>query len=260
VANGKTLTLTGATLSGGDAGNYILDSVATTTANITALHITGSFTASNKIYNGNASATVLTETPNGIITPDVVTLTGGTATFSDKNVGTAKTVTLTGATLSGGDAATTSWTRWPRPPPISPRCTSPHLHRNSKTYNGNTSATVLTETPNGIITPDVVTLTGGTATFSDKNVGTAKTVTLTGATLSGGDAGNYILDSVATTTANITALHITGTFTANSKTYNGNTSATVLTETPNGIITPDVVTLTGGTATFSDKNVGTPRP
>ena len=53
----------------------------------------------------------------------------------------------------------------------------------------------------------MVSLTGGTATFADKNVGNGKTVTLTGATLSGRDAGNYILDSVATTTANITGGH-----------------------------------------------------
>ena len=66
----------------------------------------------------------------------------------------------------------------------------------------------------GAIGGDVVSLTGGTATFDDKTVGNGKTVTLTGASLSGADAGNYVLDSVATTTANITALHITGSFTA----------------------------------------------
>jgi len=38
----------------------VLDSVATTTANITVLHITGTFTAANKVYDGNTSATVLT--------------------------------------------------------------------------------------------------------------------------------------------------------------------------------------------------------
>jgi hypothetical protein len=43
-------------VTGTDAGNYVLDSVTTTTANITALHITGSFTASNKVYDGNNSA------------------------------------------------------------------------------------------------------------------------------------------------------------------------------------------------------------
>ena len=36
-----------------------------------------------------------------------------------------------------------------------------------------------------------MSLTGGTAAFADKNVGTGKTVTVTGLTLSGTDAGNY---------------------------------------------------------------------
>ena len=35
---------------------------------------------------------------------DTVSLAGGTATFDNKNVGTGKTVTLTGATLTGADA------------------------------------------------------------------------------------------------------------------------------------------------------------
>ena len=82
----------------------MLDSVSTTTANITAKHITGSFTAQNKQYDGDTSATVLTRSLNGVISPDVITLAAGTATFSDKNVGNGKTVTLTGASLSGADA------------------------------------------------------------------------------------------------------------------------------------------------------------
>src|SRR5439155_7052922 len=90
--------------SGADAGNYALDSVGTTTANITALRITGSFTADNKQYDGNATAAVLTRSLSGTIGADVVSLTGGTATFADKNVGNGKTVTLTGASLSGADA------------------------------------------------------------------------------------------------------------------------------------------------------------
>jgi len=84
----------------------------------------------------------------------------------------------------------------------------------SKTYDGNTSASVLTRALSGAISGDMVSLAGGAATFGDKNVGTGKTVTLMGASLSGADSGNYILDSVATTTTNITALHITGSFTA----------------------------------------------
>ena len=224
---------------------------------VNAKHITGSFTAANKVYDGNTTATVLTRSLSGVIAPDVVTLTGGTATFDNKNVGTGKTVTLTGAALSGAAAsnyildsvATTT-----------ANITGLHITGSftaaNKIYDGNTTATVLTRSLSGVIAPDVVTLTGGTATFADKNVGNGKTVTLTGATLSGAGAGNYVLDSVATTTANITAKHITGSFTADNKVYDGNDSATVLTRSLSGVIAPDVVTLTGGTATFADKNVG----
>src|SRR5207253_915047 len=161
VGNGKVVTLTGASLAGTDAGNYVLDSVATTVANITAKHITGSFTADNKIYDGNNTATVATRSVNGTILGDVVSLTGGTATFIDKSVGTGKTVTLAGASLSGLDA------------------------------------------------------------------------------------GNYVLDSVATTVANITAKHITGSFTAANKIYDGNNSATVLTRSLVGEISGDAVSLSG---------------
>src|SRR5205085_11806504 len=102
---------------------------------------------------------------------------------------------------------------------------------------------------------DVVSLTGGTAAFGDKNVGTGKTVTLAGAGLSGTNAGNYILDSVAPTTADITPLHITGTFTSTDKQYDGNTSATAANRSLLGAIAGDAVSLTGGTATFNDKSV-----
>src|SRR6266568_2447217 len=239
-----TVTLTGATLSGGDAGNYVLDSVATTTANITVLHITGTFTAANKVYDGNNSATVLTRSLSGTIMGDVVSLTGGAATFSNKNVGMGKTVTLTGATLSGGDAgnyvldsvSTTTAN-------ITAKHITGSFTADNKEYDGNNSATVLTRSLSGTIMGDVVSLTGGTATFADKYVGNGKIVTLTGASLSGLDASNYVLDSVATTTANITAKHITGSFTADNKVYDGDTSATVLTRSLIGAI--GGVSLTG---------------
>ena len=98
-------------------------------------------------------------------------------------------------------------------------------------------------------------LDGGTATFNDKAVANGKTVTLAGATLTGSDAGNYVLDSVATTTANITALHISGSFTAANKPYDGTTTASVLTRSVSGVLSGDTVNLYGGTATFSDKAV-----
>ena len=50
---------------------------------------------------------------------------------------------------------------------------------------------------------DTVAYTGGSAAFDTKNVGNAKTVSATGLSLSGRDAGNYTVNSSATTVASI---------------------------------------------------------
>src|SRR5690606_24582591 len=115
-----------------------------------------------------------------------------------------------------------------------------------KIYDGNASAVVLTRSVSGEVAGDNVALSSGTATFSDKNVDTGKTVTLTGATLAGGDAGNYTLTSVSTTTADITQLDISGTFTADNKTYDGSTNAIVSGTVVVGMISGDDVALSGG--------------
>ncbi|WP_392544136.1 MBG domain-containing protein [Oryzobacter telluris] len=258
VGTAKTVTGSGFTLSGTHAGNYTLGSVATTTAAITAKSLTGSFTSANKTYDGTTTATATNRTLTGVVGAEDVTLTGGTATFADKNVATNKTVTLTGATLSGtqsgnytlGSVATTT-------ADITAKSLTGSFTSANKTYDGTTTATATNRTLTGVVGAEDVTLTGGTATFGDKNVGTGKTVTLTGATLSGTQSGNYTLGSVATTTADITAKSLTGSFTSANKTYDGTTTATATNRTLTGVVGAEDVTLTGGTATFADKNVGT---
>ena len=133
----------------------------------------------------------------------------------------------------------------------------------NKVYDGNNTAVVLTRTLNGVLSGDVgnVSLTGGTATFADAQVANGKTVTLAGSALSGTAAGNYSLSTVATTTADITALGITGSFTAQNKVYDGNNTAVALTRELNGVLAGDVgnVSLAGGTATFADAQVAPAR-
>jgi hypothetical protein len=77
LAWGKTVTATGLSLTGSDAGNYTVNPTATTTANITPLGITGNFTASSKVYDATTNATVLTRTLTGVLGSDDVTLTAG---------------------------------------------------------------------------------------------------------------------------------------------------------------------------------------
>jgi len=259
IGTGLTVTLVGATLAGADAGNYVLDGVSTTTANITALHVTGSFVADNKVYDDTTAATVLSRSPGSIIGGDTVTLTGGTATFATDNSGTGIVVTLVGAALAGADAgnyvldgvATTTANI------TALGLTGSFTVSSTKVYDSTTAATVLTRSPGSVLGADVVTLSGGTATYATDAIGTGIVVTLTGATLAGADAGNYTLSGVSTTTANITALHVTGSFVANNKVYDSTTAATVASRSPGSIIGGDAVTLSGGTATFSSDVIGT---
>ena len=165
---------------------------------------------------------------------DTVTVSGGTANFANKNVGMGKTVTATGFVLGGADggnymlspnSATTTAS-------ITPLTISGSFTAGDKVYDGNNSASISVRSLSGAIGGDVVSLTGGTATFADKNVGTGKTVTGTGISLSGADAPNYTLASTSlTTTASITALAITVSFTASDKVYDGGKAATIATRT-----------------------------
>src|SRR5262249_52439641 len=127
----------------------------------------------------------------------------------------------------------------------------------NKVYDATTAATITSRTLTGVLGTEVVNYVGGTATFADKSVGTGKTVTATGLGLSGPDAGNYTVNSTATTTADITALALTGSITAASKVYDATTTAAIVTRTLGGVLGTDAVNLTGGTATFADKKVGT---
>jgi PKD repeat protein len=133
---------------------------------------------------------------------------------------------------------------------------------NNKVYDNNNTAMLSgTGTLNGIVGADVVTITGTpSATFASINVSTGIIVTTTGYILGGANAGNYTVSQPIGLTADITAKNLTiSGLTANNKTFDGNTTATLSgTATLNGIVGVDVVTITGTpTANFNDAIVGT---
>ena len=101
----KSVTVSGSSLSGTAVGNYNLTEVSGLTASITAksLTITG-VTASDKVYDGTTTASLSGGALDLVVTGDAVSLVAGTGTFSDKNVGSGKTVTTTGYGLGGAGA------------------------------------------------------------------------------------------------------------------------------------------------------------
>src|SRR5204862_122483 len=81
---------------------------------------------------------------------------------------------------------------------------TPSFHADDKTYDGNATATIKDRHLAGIFGTDAVDFGGGSASFDNKNAGTAKTVTWSGFALTGTKAGNYSLtDTTITTTADI---------------------------------------------------------
>jgi hypothetical protein len=261
--SGNSVTLTGAgtvtvrAAQSGDA-NWNAATGVDQSFSVAKLTVTGSITASGKVYDGTTAATIATRTLSGVIGADNVSLSGGTATFVNKNAGTGKAVTATGLSLSGTaagnyqlastGAATTA--------DITPAALIGNITASNKTYDGTTTATIATRTLSGVVGGDAVNLVGGTAAFSDKNAGTGKSVTATGLSLSGADAGNYQLASAGVaTTGNITVRTLTVSATGANKDYDGTTAATVTLSDDR--VSGDTLSMSYATASFADKNVGT---
>ena len=171
--------------------------------------VTASITASGKIYDGTSAATIATRALTGVVGSDSITLSGGSATFPDKTIGVARTVTATGLALAGTDVSkyTLASTSATTAADITPATvTVAGVTAADKVYDGTTSATVSATNAvlSGIIGMDAVMLTGtASGVFLDSGAATGKTVTVNGFTLAGADANNYSL-APPTATASIT--------------------------------------------------------
>ena len=170
----------------------------TLTADITAATLTiTSPTATNRDYDGTTNVTV-GGTLSGVLLSDVVTMST-TGTITTAGIGSGKTVTFS---VSGSDATNYSLTQPGTTVNISAKALSvSSAAAANKAYDGTNTATI-TGSLVGVVSPDVVTLTG-TGTFASSNPGTGIAVTST-STLGGADAGNYSLTQPTGLTANIT--------------------------------------------------------
>lgn len=202
VGAGKTVTISGLTLTGADASKYQLSSTTlTTSASIDPLTITPILVISDKVYDGTTSATIASISVNGVIGSDQVTATGGTAAFDDASVGTSKPVTVSGLVLGGAAAGDYELGSAMATASITPAPVVPNITVANKVYDNTTSATIATRALAGIIGNDAVALAGGSAMFGDPSVGTAKPVAVSGLTLDGPSAGNYQLSTTSLTSA-----------------------------------------------------------
>jgi hypothetical protein len=186
---GKYITVADISLSGADAHNYMVNGNAATFANIAKALLNVTAVGVDKVYDGTTSAAVLlSDTP---LAGDTVDVNYSSASFDNKNVGSGKSVTVNGVTLSGANAddytinvVTTTTAN------VTPAALDVSGIVNSKTWDGTTVANV-TLTDNRF-RGDELTLTDS-ANFATATVGTGKTVLINGIEMSGPDAGNYTL-------------------------------------------------------------------
>jgi adhesin/invasin len=268
---GKTVSIQNtSTLTGVHAANYTLDvtGAPTTTAEIKTkeLSVAGSFTVNDRTYDATTDATIATNslTLSGVVGAEVVTLDPPTAGFADKNVGTGKTVSLSGLTLSGADAGNYTVTATGAPTTTAAITAKSvtiggAFTVSDKIYDGGVSATIATNTLNlnGTEAGDALTITP-VAQFASKAVGTGINVSLATSTLAGADSSNYSIDFTGAPTSSAAiskrGLLITGAKGVD-KAYDTNTTASVdfSAAALDSVVAGDVVTInsTGYSATFA---------
>jgi len=228
----------------------------TLTVNKKDVTITG-LSASNKTYNGNATATITgTAAISGLVSGDssYVSVAAGTASFNNKNVGNSKAVTFTGYSLSGTRADRYNLSA--QPANVTANITAKQLtisnpvYSGPKVYNGSTDASsvIAIGTLSGVETGDTVTAALTSAVYNDANVANAATITII-YSLTGTDAGNYtkpVDGSVSGTITKANGSAINAVATVNTKT---STSITVNAAT--------LTTATGQTIEYASSTTGT---
>lgn len=183
VGTDKAVTISGLTLGGTSAGNYVLASSGNqtgTTANITAKSVTVSgITANNKIYDGTTAATLVTSGAafNGIVSGDTLTVSAS-GSFADANASTDKKVTISGLTLGGSSVGNyvlaTSGNQAETTADITAKALTITADSAEKTYDG-TALTKSTYTySNDLIGDDAITSV--TVTGSQTNAGNSNNV------------------------------------------------------------------------------------
>ncbi len=254
-AVGKNVYVVGIQVQGKDAGNYVANTSALSSASITPKALTVLATGKNKVYDGSTTD-LLTLSSSGIVRGDNLILSG-VGSFADTAVGTAKAVTVSGISASGGDAGNYSLNNSSASTSasITPKIITVLASGTDKVYDGNTSD-VVSLSSTGVLAQDINdVLFSGVSAFSNKNVGVGKLVAVSNISASGSQSGNYtIKSSTAKAYATVTAKSIVVAAAGSDKVYDGSTKG-VVSLSSDGVLSGDTVSFASTSALFGDKNV-----
>ncbi|MDI7776391.1 YDG domain-containing protein [Asticcacaulis sp. EMRT-3] len=245
---GKTVSVSGLTLAGTDAGNYQLTtaSVSGGVGVIDKAALTLAAVTDSKTYDASTASTG-TVGVSGLQGSD--TVTGATQSFDSKNAGS-RTLTVGGYTINDGNSGgnyTVSTTT--ASGTISKAALTLAAVTDSKTYDASTASTG-TVGVSGLQGSD--TVTGATQSFDSKNAG-SRTLTVGGYTINDGNSGGNYTVSTTTASGTISKAALTLAAVTDSKTYDATTASTG-TVGVSGLQGSD--TVTGATQSFDSKNAG----
>jgi hypothetical protein len=193
---------------------------------LAATPVTVSFTTDpTRPYDGTTDAAILTCSVDSDTYPDELECAaapGAAADFSDKNVGSGKTVSaaeddfvLSGDNSSNYEVGTVESTS----ADITQRDLTADAQGDNRGYDGTDIATVAFTDDR--VAGDTFTY-GYTATFDDRNAGTNKPISVTSISISGVDSANYnLLTTSDTTSADVAQAPLTVTAVSNIKTADG---------------------------------------
>lgn len=189
---GKTIRITGITVTGADAGNYLVTFPTTVLGDILRKALTLDVSVNGKVYDGSTSATGQVDAINGVVGTDEVLIEDAVFAFTDKNAGDAKAVSLD-ASLGGADAANYMLVLPSNlEANIARKLLTINVNVAGKVYDGTTAATGSVSGLTGVVTGDIVDVVGtGSYRFADPNAGTGKAVAVSGLDIAGADAANY---------------------------------------------------------------------
>lgn len=262
VGSGISVTTT-MSISGDDVANYYLTQP-TLTGNIVQKALTAASTIADKVYDGTATAGVITLGDiTGLVNTETLSIATSATDYADANVENGKSTTISYALsngTNGGLATNYSMANLTTTGNITPRSLTASSTISDKTYDGSdATGTVNLGTVSNLVSGESLNITPTAANFANANVadGKATTISYTLANGAGGLATNYSMaDIAATGDINPLLLTITDPTLTLSKVYDGNTTAAVTANAFTNKVGADDVTINTVTANYDTKDVG----
>ncbi|HLA34317.1 MAG TPA: YDG domain-containing protein, partial [Rhodocyclaceae bacterium] len=254
VGSKKTASFGDLTLTGADAGNYILESRPLTATADIAPRPLGLTLSGSKVYDGTTSLDAPVYVLSNVVAGDALSVSGAASFADNANVGSSKPLIAGKPTLSGAAAANyTLADTVAGLGEISPRPLSLTL-AGSKVYDRSTTLDTPLFTLANRIDGDALDVAAKVVFSDNANVGSNKPLTAQDIVLKGSAAANYSIAATATGSGKIEpkALNLT---VSGSKTFDATSVLPAPTFTLEGLLGDDAVTV-GGSVGFKDAFVG----